>query len=174
MESDEPGFVIMPLDRSHDRASFSCGVATLDRYLQQQANQDQQRRIARTFVLIDRANGQITGYYTLAAYGIEPRDLPDTLTKRLPSYPRIPAILLGRLALREGTRYRGKGLGGDLLARALDHALDLSTQLGAFAVVVEAKDAAAAAFYRHYTFVPFNDDPLRLFIAMGTIAKMHR
>ena len=174
MANDERQFVIMPLDRGHDRATFSCGVSALDRYLREQAGQDQQRHIARTFVLIDRTTSRIAGYYTLAAYGIEWQDLPATLTKRLPPYPRIPAILLGRLALHQDSRYRGKGLGGDLLSRALEHAFDLSNQIGAFAVVVQAKDLSAAAFYRHYNFIPFTDDPLRLFIAMGTIGKLRR
>ncbi len=48
-----PSQPIVPLDDSHDRRSFHCGVEPLDRYLHAQAGQDQRRRIAACFVLHD-------------------------------------------------------------------------------------------------------------------------
>ena len=44
------GLVIEPLGKQHDRATFSCGIPELDRYLVRQAVQDVRRRIARVFV----------------------------------------------------------------------------------------------------------------------------
>ena len=38
------------------------------------------------------------GFYTLCATSFELTSLPTELTKRLPRYPEIPAILVGRLA----------------------------------------------------------------------------
>jgi GNAT superfamily N-acetyltransferase len=172
--SNEPPFILTPLGPEHDRAAFSCGVPTLDRYLREQAGQDARRNVACTFVLIERATGRIAGYYTLAAYSILLTDLPDALAKRLPPYGRVPAILLGRLALDQDDRYRGRGLGGDLLNRALMHARTLSGEIGAYAVVVEALDERAAAFYRHHGFLPFPDQPLRLFIEMRQLARLPR
>jgi hypothetical protein len=37
--------------KRHNRADFDCGVQELNRYLQQFANQDQKRRLAKTYVL---------------------------------------------------------------------------------------------------------------------------
>lgn len=166
----EEAYLIQPLGSQHDRAAFACGVEALDRYLRQQAGQDARKRVARTFVLIERDSGTIAGYYTLSAYGVELLELPGEIARALPRYPRLPAILMGRLAIDQ--RFRGRGLGGDLLYKALRHAFGLSEQIGALGVVVEAKDERARAFYLHHGFVALADTPLRLFIPMRTIARL--
>ena len=40
------------------------------------------------------------------------------------------------------------------------------------AVVVDAKDKAAAAFYGHYGFLALQAQPSRLFVPMGTVARV--
>jgi hypothetical protein len=40
------------------------------------------------------------------------------------------------------------------------------------AVLVDAKDEAAVAFYRHHDFQCLADQPRRLFLPMATIAKL--
>jgi hypothetical protein len=47
-----PDLAIVPLDDSHDRAAFTCGVESLDRYFQAQAGQDVRRRANGVFVLV--------------------------------------------------------------------------------------------------------------------------
>lgn len=166
----ESAYVIQPLDSHHDRAAFSCGVEALDRYLRQQAGQDRRKGMAQTFVLVERATGAIVGYYTLSAYGVEPQELPETITRALPRYPRLPAILLGRLAIDR--RFRGQGFGADLLYKALRQVLTLSAQLGALGVIVEAKDDNARDFYAYHGFIALPDTPQRLFMPLRTIAQL--
>ncbi len=107
--------------------------------------------------------------YTLSSYGIQPGDLPAALARRLPRYPLIPAILLGRLAV--DARYRGQGVGRRLLVSALLRALAYSRDIVAFAVIVEAKDDAARVFYKRHGFTPFPDQPSRLYLPMWTIER---
>ena len=59
----------------------------------------------------------IAGYYTLASASILLSDLPETLAKKLPRYPSVPAVRMGRLAVSDS--FKGKGLGAALLADAL-------------------------------------------------------
>ena len=47
----QPAFHVEPLG-DHDRASFSCGVEPLDRYLREQAGQDARKHAAAPFVLV--------------------------------------------------------------------------------------------------------------------------
>jgi len=103
-------WVIERLRSEHDRADFSCGNASLDRYLKEQAGQDLRRACATAFVLVPkRGDSSILGYYTLSSYGIDVGDLPADVAKKLPRYPLIPATLLGRLAVDR--RYQGQGIG---------------------------------------------------------------
>jgi GNAT superfamily N-acetyltransferase len=161
-------FTVEPLGQDHDRAAFKSGVEPLDRYLATQATQDIRRRISGCFVAIEAgAAEQICGFYTLATTSIPLPDVSAAIAKKLPRYPLIPAVLIGRLAVAE--TYRGKGLGGALLVDGISRTL--RADLMAFAVVVDAKDDAAASFYKHHGFVSFSSVPMRLYLPLAAAAK---
>jgi GNAT superfamily N-acetyltransferase len=143
------------------RDGFACGSPDLDLYLRERAKQDMRRRVASCYVAVDEGGG-IAGFYTIAATSIALEQLPVEWSKRLPRYPVVPAVLLGRLAVSKGSH--GKGLGGLLIADALIRAAQ--SEVMAHAMVVDAKDTAAAQFYAHHGFEPINDEPRRLLRAL--------
>lgn len=160
-------FLIEPLDPSHDRAGFSSGVTALDRYLREQAAQDVRRRVTACYVALDAAIAKIAGYYTLAAGGVLLNDLPEPLAKRLPRYPAVPVARLGRLAVDQA--YRGRKLGAALL---WDAGLRASrSEVAAFALVVDAKDDSAVAFYLHHGFVPLAGQSAHLVLPLTSFAR---
>jgi ribosomal protein S18 acetylase RimI-like enzyme len=75
--------------------------------------------------------------------------------------------VVGRLAVDQA--FQGQGLGGALLADALDRSA--RSEIAAFAMVVDAKDEAAAAFYQHHGFMPLPDSPLTLFLPLATVRR---
>ncbi|MCV3210640.1 GNAT family N-acetyltransferase [Mesorhizobium sp. YC-39] len=160
--------IIEPLDGSHDRKAFNCGVLALDRYIREQASQDVKRRVGNCFVAVDRNAGAIAGYYTLAASSIPVASLPEDQAKRLPHYPILPAILIGRLAV--DTRYQGQRIGSALIVDALRRSI--SAAPASFALIVDAKDDQAVAFYRKHGFTPFQSRPLSLFLPIATALKL--
>jgi ribosomal protein S18 acetylase RimI-like enzyme len=168
-ESEEPHFVIEPLGARHDRATFSCGNQQLDSYLQKQAGQDLKKRAAVPFI-ITSDHKTIAGFYTLSQYAVDLGELPEEVSKKMPRYPMVSATLLGRLAVSE--RFRRQGLGERLLMDALHRALQSSKQIASAAVVVDAKDDQAVAFYRKYGFIDLPKIEKRLFLPMGTIALL--
>ena len=161
---------VEPLGRQHDRTAFHCGAEALDRYLKQQARQDADKRVAAPFVAVRLPDTVVLGYYTLSASLLTLTDLPDELARKLPRYPQLPVTLLGRLAVDQSTK--GQGLGEHLLLDALHRSLAHADQIAAMAVVVDAKDESAAAFYRHYGFIPLQTRPIRLFVPMRSIAQL--
>ena len=102
-----------------------------------------------------------------AATSVPANDLPAEVLKRLPRYPNLPAALVGRLAVDQS--FHRKGLGSTLLADAALRVLKGDTK--AFALIVEAKDENAVAFYRLQGFCPFASRPLSLFLLLGTAKK---
>ncbi len=159
-------FFIEPLG-AHDRSTFACGAPPLDRYLHEQASQDVKRLIASCFVAVEAPTSSIAGYYTLAATSVDANDLPMEIRKRLPRYPVLPAAQIGRLAVDQ--RFHHRGLGSALLADAALRVL--KGDVKAFALIVEAKDENAVAFYRHQGFQPFASRPHSLFLPLGTVKK---
>ena len=147
----------------HDRSSFSCGVAILDDYIKQLASQHRKKNIAAVRVLIDRsAPTLMMGYYTLSAATVEARELGNA--KGLPRHA-IPCILLGRLAV--DSRHQGQGVGGVLLAKAIVRCQQAIGLVAAHALLVDAKDVAAAHFYKHFGFEPCADDPRRWYLKLA-------
>ena len=83
----------------------------------------------------------------------------------------VPVILLGQLAVDEA--WRGLGLGSDLLIDAAARALAAAGVVSARAVVVQAIDDRARAFYERFGFRPFsNREPLMLVLRMSEIAGL--
>lgn len=160
-------FAIAPLEKGHDRKSFKCGQPDLDDWFQRRASQDDKRDVARVFVATDGELGVI-GFYSLSSFSLSIDDLPEEFGRKLPRYEAIPAALIGRLA--RDVRVRGKSVGELLLADAVRRIISASHTLAVFAIVVEAKDAAASAFYEGFGFRPFPLRPRRLFLLTSTAA----
>ena len=158
------------LQKLHDRSHFSCGVESLDNYLKKQATQDINRDIAAIYVLTEEDSNAVQGYYTLSSTIIPLDDLPNAESKKLPKYPNLPAILIGRLAVDK--RCQSKGYGEILLVDALKRSLDLSGAMGSIAVVVDALNDEAKSFYEYFGFSSFQDVHDRLFITMKAIRKL--
>lgn len=129
----EREFRVEPLSDTHDRAAFSCGIEALDHYLRVLAGQDLRRGLSAVFVLLDVTKHQVAGFYTLSSTQVDAKSLPTDVVKRLPRRP-APATLLGRFAV--DLRYRGMGIGGELLADALARAANASREVGAMAVEI--------------------------------------
>jgi ribosomal protein S18 acetylase RimI-like enzyme len=165
----KPRVVIVPLGPDHGRAGFSCGEPALDFYLQRQASQDMRRRVAQVFVAASEDQFLIDGYYTLSATSIDKTGLSPELAKKLPHYP-IPSVLLGRLAV--ASTAQGRGLGELLLLDALRRSLRASIAVAMYAVIVDAKNQSAEAFYKKYGFQNLATDQRRLFLQMATVEKL--
>jgi predicted GNAT family N-acyltransferase len=159
----------VPIAKKYQRDNFDCGYPSLNDYLKKYARQNHEKGIAKTFVAISRSNPlRIDGYYTVSASVIEFESLPESYQKGIPTYP-IPAMLIGKLAVDNSVK--GQGLGKELLVDALLRAVKASQEIGIFAVRVDAIDLKAKEFYLNHEFIPFQDQPLSLFLPMKTILR---
>ena len=161
-------FRLETLGREHDRSAFACGEAALDRYFQTQATQYVRRRIANCFVAIARDSGTIAAFYTIAAAGLPFQDLPEAEARRLPRYPTLPAVRIGRLAVDR--RYQGQGLGAAVLADAARRVMQSPPAV--FTLLVDAKSEAAVQFYERHGFQRLVSAPMTLFLPLATAEKL--
>jgi ribosomal protein S18 acetylase RimI-like enzyme len=150
-----------------DRSGFRSGEPALDTWFLRHAGQDLRRGFARTFLALDDQG--IAGFYSLSMFTLELESIPPDLTRKLPKYGEVPAALIGRLARAERTR--GLGIGSLLLADALTRVVAASRSVAAFAIVVDARNAPAAAFYRAHGFIPLHSRADRLFLPTETVVK---
>jgi GNAT superfamily N-acetyltransferase len=151
-----------PLGPDHDRSAFDCGSEPLNRYFKDMVSQDMRRQVTRCFVACEATSGRIAGYYTMAAAEVPMSVVTPDVARKLPRYPALPAARIGRLAV--DLNFGGRGVGSALIVNA--HRQASASDIAAYALLVDAKDETAAAFYRHLAFIPFPSDPRKLFLPL--------
>jgi predicted GNAT family N-acyltransferase len=165
---NQPRYLVKPLAKQ-DRAAFSCGKPDLDKYFLERASRDVREKLAAVFVLLrEKDEDTVLGYYTLSSLYIDAGEIPEELRKRTGRYRQVGATLIGRLAV--ATPMQKTGIGEFLPMDALARSLQGSKSVMSFAVLVDAMDKQAEAFYRKYGFVGLKDN--RLFLPMKTVEAL--
>jgi predicted GNAT family N-acyltransferase len=158
------------LKATHQKSGFSCGKMMLDHYIQKQARQDMQSKVAACFVYSDD-DKEVKGYYALSNGSIPNEQIPEPLKRKLPRYQHLPVTLLGRLAV--DMKFKGKNIGKILLLDALKRSYDTSGSIGSMAVVVDPMDQDAVSFYTKFGFISLPDSN-RMFLPMLTIEQLFK
>ena len=148
--SEYQNLVIEPLNISHNRPGFGCGVESLDSYFKKLAKQDVKRRISRVFVATEADQPSVVlGFYTLSSLSIELNQLPENLKQKLPK-TSVPAALIGRLGV--SLKAQKCGIGKMLLVDAIKRTLSVSHEIAIYAMVVDAMNEEAEVFYKQFGF----------------------
>lgn len=153
------------LTAAHDVSQFSCGKPSLDHWLKTRALSNQVRGF--TAVLVVHDAGRVVGYYGLAPTAVVPGTLPRSIRSGQPPDP-VPCLLLGQMATDLG--WAGRGIGTGLLKHAFQRCVQAAKLVGGRALIVNAVDGEAAAFWVRRGFLPSRDDPLVLCRSIATIA----
>lgn len=163
-------FEFHSLDRSFDRDHFDCGSIELNAFLKSRARQNQTAGFNRTFVATDSNTDSklVLGFYSLSMGEVDLSSLPMELIQKLPKHP-VPVARMGRLAVDRNAQ--GRGLGKFLLVDAMKRVQNAAASVGVYALLVDAKDDTAKAFYQKYGFVELLDLPLTLFLPVASFPK---
>jgi len=160
-------WLFLPLDGSVDKDNFDCGVLELNEYLKKYARQNHRKGVATTFVAIaNMENRNVVAYYSVSMAEIQRDLLPENYRRGLPGYP-LPAMRIGKLAVNSSVQ--GQGVGKALLMECFKKAVSLSSEIGIFAITVDAFNDEAKAFYLKYGFIPLEGNLLSLFIPMRIV-----
>lgn len=177
-----PSLEFLPLDtKAINVKSFDCGKDAVNTYLRRYAAKNMALNLNRTFVLsyapgIDTDKGSprkshVAAYYTLAHQTLVHEELPDP--SRLPGYP-VPVILLAQLGIDR--QFHRQRLGAKTLIYALRHAHQIASNpkgIPALGVVLDVLDQEALAFYQSFDFfLPLTDNPMKLFVPMGSLKNL--
>lgn len=155
------------IDKQHDRKGFDCGQEDLNHFLQNFARQSHERGAAKTFVAVDNVDSKtIHGFYTLSPASVSYGRLPEVARRGLGKYD-VGAFRLVRLASH--INLQGQGLGGKLILAAGRRCLRVAEEVGGTALLIDAKDARVAAWYKSYGAMELVDAPLSLMLPLNVI-----
>ena len=173
----ERPFVIEPFDpERHNRKGFRCGVTAVDDYFHHTANKLAKADNVRLYVMA-APDGTVAGFYTLNAHAVCYEGLPARYARTRPAHGSIPAAFISMMGRDE--RYRGSGIGGDLLIDALTRIARAADQIGLAVVMLDVLDcgdperlARRQALYEGYGFTPLPSNPRRLFLPLATARQL--
>ena len=133
---------ILPLRGHHDRKSFDCGNADLNRWLATMARQHMDKGISSTFVATDtETSPAVYGFYSVSIGELRSAEFSASKAKKYPQ--RI------------------------LLANAIERLTETAAIVGGMGILVDSKPSALP-FYQRYGFEPLADDhPLELFLPLS-------
>jgi ribosomal protein S18 acetylase RimI-like enzyme len=162
--------IIEPLNKSHDREQFDCGVEVLNQFLRSTARQHIQKGISRTFVLSEQDLPQyIIGFFTLTICEVRSEKLPSDFAKKYPT--QVPGVKLARLAVER--QCQRQGIGEILMVEAMQRALLVADTAGGIGLFVDAKDEAAQSYYARYGFITLEDNPLEMFLSLSLLRTLN-
>jgi len=139
-----------PITPHDDVSAFNGGQLSLDNWLHLRAIKNEASGFSRTFISVERDTGLIAGYYCLSASSLAREDAAGALARNAPD--PIPVLLIGRLAV--DIRFQHRGVGSSLLHEAVLKGVEASRLIGARAILVDALDDIAVAFYTRAGFTP--------------------
>lgn len=135
-------------------------------FLQRRALEQMKKNISFTYILRDDQNSEphrVLAYYCTSVGQLKPEDLPNVVSPRM----TIPVFVLLRLAVDR--QFQGKGYGSKLFVHILRQAVDLSSQIGLYAVVLEPLNEHLRAFYEKFGLLSLTDDPDRMYIRIRDV-----
>lgn len=151
----------------HRRDAFDSGSPLLDDWLHRFAGQSRRRDTAATWVICN-TDDEIMAFAAVAMTGINRTGAPTELSRNAPN--PVPALLIARLAV--DNRVAGLGVGTSLVAHVLTTAVELNVRAACRAVVVNALDDRARAWWERLGFTPFDPtepDQLDLYLLTSDI-----
>jgi hypothetical protein len=155
-----------PISSLHVTENFDCGKSVLNNWLKVRALSNHRNNF--TAVMVIHENLRVLGFYGLAPTAIVPTSLPRNIRTGQPPDP-IPCLLLGQMAV--DISCNGTGIGTGLLKHAMLRSLEAAKLVGGRALLVNAIDDDATAFWKRRGFLPTRDNPMVLFRAMAELAK---
>ncbi|MBI6529002.1 GNAT family N-acetyltransferase [Proteus vulgaris] len=151
-----------PLLSSHEVADFYSSESVLDNWIKQRGLKNQLLGAPRTFVVCEKNNKHVVGYYSLATGSVNHSEAINHIRRNMPD--PIPVIILARLAVDK--TFHGRGLGADLLRDAVLRCYHVAENIGVKAIMVHALTENAKHFYLHNGFKASATQERTLFLAL--------
>jgi GNAT superfamily N-acetyltransferase len=156
-----------PIAKHHDRSAFDCGDNSLNEFLWHHARKSHIKGGAKTFLAVEKSDSEkILGFYSIAPSSVAYANTPEIVKRGLARH-EVPVFRLGRLAVDRSVQ--GLGLGGQLLLSAGRRTIQVASQAGGVALLIDAKNARVAEWYSRFGAVPLLDNPLSLLLPLKTI-----
>ncbi|MFH1181621.1 MAG: GNAT family N-acetyltransferase [Candidatus Woesearchaeota archaeon] len=139
---------VVNLSKVYDLSKFDCGVSDLNEFIQKDAFEYEEQRLARTFLLI-YDNNVLIGFFSLVNDAIRLDDDEKEEDGLDCPMHEFPATKIARFAVQK--EYQGKKVGSTMLMMAVGYILDSKYSASRFVTVDSYPDKVS--WYERFKFV---------------------
>lgn len=136
-------YEIEKLSEKHDLKNFSCGMEDMDKFLQDDALNQQQKNLNVSYLVL--YNKEIIGFYSIFTDNIPYNKLN---LKEENKYNTYPAVKIGRLAVSK--KYKGNKIGTLILDNICGEIKKFSKKLGIKFVLVDSYCSIRKFYLKNY------------------------
>ena len=111
----------------------------------------------------------VLGYYYLTATSVEHASVGPNIADRFHHLDKIPAVYLGMIGVHSAVARQG--LGTELMVHAFRQVDAIAQMAGVWALILDAFDQQAAAYYERFDFLRFEPGSLEMYLPTGTIRQ---
>jgi hypothetical protein len=160
--------VTMPLDKTvHIREGFFNRDPIIQDFFRNRASKEHKLHLSDTYVLVDDSDVSVVlGFFTILGSTILVDGIPSEYKKRLPDYPRISTILVGRMG--RDFNLTKAGFGKIVLKEAMRSSLERGSF---FALELYSKNESLTKYYERFGFIQLIDNNRHLILPYSTLAK---
>jgi len=120
-------------------SSFDCGFTELKDFLVEDSLFQTKQSVNKTYLWVLKDNNQLVAYATVSVDAIVLNTrMRSMMTKKGINYKSLPALKIGRLAVRKG--FTGKGIGKIMLGFAMGLVDDINRKAGCRFILVDSKN----------------------------------
>lgn len=149
---------IAPLDLTHDREAFRCGLRFIDKYFEKRCLEDHHLHKVRVYVATEPDSVQALGFYTLSLTAIKADESsPEEAQAKFGTWA-VPLVYLGQIGVRD-THQRGYGIGSSLMLHAFERTVEIANIAGTYGLALDAADEEVAAWYEDRSFQRYDVEP---------------
>lgn len=145
-----------PISSGDDIGNFLCGEPVLEEWLRKKSLPNE-GRASRTYVVC--SGERIAAFYSLAVGSVSREAATGALRRNM--HEPIPVMVLARLAV--AVEFQGRQLGRAMIKDAVLRTMQVAAIAGIRAIMVNAINSDAVAFYRKCGFLPSPINSLTLF-----------
>lgn len=171
-------YVELTDEQKESKKQFESTDPWVNQHLHKNFGQNDEKGLAKGFVMLDESETQIVGCYSLTMSQVDFSDLSKSDLKQLgtvkgiPNGRPLPVCLLVSFGLDQ--RLTGRGLGKVLLLEALMRIYEVSKNAGGLGVIIDVSNDNVRNFYEKYGFkqVPLLDKNTRYFLPMKELIDL--
>lgn len=158
------------INNSHIVTDFDCGLDSVNEFLKNEALQNSNDLLSRTYVVTQNKDKHVIAYITVCSHVLNRDEEGYVINRKFRG--KIPTILIAQLGVDKD--YKRRNIGKSLVQRCFSEIVEVSKYIHFYTVIVDAANDKLIPYYESQGFNMLNPDRRRLYIHVKNIINSYK